>query len=69
MRLNRQSTAARRAAPQVTFICTGCETVQHARNSALPKHWTLKETRRDIEVYCGPCSATAENRKLLGRRQ
>jgi hypothetical protein len=69
MRLNRQTTPARRAQPPVTFICNACECVEHARNTALPKGWTRKETRRDVHVFCGPCTVSAEQRGLSGRRQ
>ncbi|MYL96411.1 hypothetical protein GR702_01305 [Novosphingobium sp. FGD1] len=70
MRLNRQSApATRRTPPQFTFICNACECVEHTRSTALPKGWTRKESRRDIHVYCGPCTVSAEQRVLSGRRQ
>lgn len=65
MRHPRSATAspaapARQLPPPVTFICTGCDAVEHRRTSALPEHWTTLDVGSDIHAFCGECSERRE---------
>ncbi|GGZ02492.1 hypothetical protein [Novosphingobium colocasiae] len=42
--------------PPCTFICTGCECVEHRRTPVLPEGWTTIEARGDILAYCPDCA-------------
>lgn len=51
-----QTQAPARPAFPFTFICTGCETVEHRRTPALPKLWALEEIGHDLYAYCPGCA-------------
>lgn len=56
MRLVHDFAPARRLPPPITFICHGCECVEHRRTPALPKGWTTKQVCADVHAYCADCS-------------
>lgn len=44
------------ARPAFTFICTCCETVEHARTPALPAGWATETIGDHMFAYCGDCA-------------
>lgn len=55
MRLNHDFTPALCPPLPYTFICTGCECVEHRRTPALPKGWATRQDREDVFAYCPNC--------------
>ncbi len=60
MRMNHAFTPARRMPPPITFICSGCDCVEHRRTDALPQGWTTQQVCDDIHAYCADCSEGVE---------
>jgi len=50
---------ARKLPPAITFICTGCEAVEHRRTPALPEGWTTQDVGDDVHAFCAECSEDA----------